>query len=99
MYKAVLVHEVIPGKLSEFKRWIQDADRERGAKNPDYKPPKRYITVIGNLTKTYGEFEMEAVPAHPPEWIQSIEEDGGLKDMIVPGRTEMYVLKELEFEG
>ena len=22
-----------------------------------------------------------------------------LKDMIVPGRTEMYVLKELEFEG
>ena len=99
MYKAVLVHEVIPGKLSELKRWLRDADRERAAKNPDYKPPKRYTTVIGNLTKFYGEFEMEAVPAHPPDWIQGIEGSGNLKDMVVPGKTEMYVLKELELEG
>ena len=99
MYKAILVHEVIPGKLSELKRWFQNADRERKAKNPDYRPPKRYITVIGNLTKFYGEFALETVPGHPSVWIESIEGEGDLKDLIVAGKTELRVLKELEIEG
>jgi hypothetical protein len=99
MYKAVLVHEIVPGKLSELKRWFQDADRERKAKNPDYTPPKRYITVIGNLTKFYGEFALETVPVHPSVWIESIEGQGSLKDLIVAGKTELRVLKELEIES
>ena len=99
MYKAVLVHEVIPGKLSELKRWFQDADRERKAKNPDYRSPKRYITVIGNLTKFYGEFELNVVPDHPSVWIENIEGHGNLKDLIVAGKTELYILQELESEG
>jgi hypothetical protein len=99
MYKAVLTHEVIPGKLSDLKQWFQNADQERKARNPDYTPPKRYITVIGNLTKFYGEVEREALPEHLSGWIENIEGQGNLKDLIVPGRTERYVLKELEIEG
>lgn len=99
VYKAVLVHEVIPGKLSELKRWFQDADRERTAKNPGYVPPKRYITVIGNLTRVYCEWPWEVIPDHPPVWSESIQEQGDFKDLIVPGRSEVFVLKELEIEG
>jgi len=32
-------------------------------------------------------------------WIENIEGQGNLKDLVVPGRSEMYVLKELEIEG
>jgi len=95
----VLVHEVIPGKLSELKQWFRDADRERKAKNPDYKPPKRYITVIGDLTRFQGEFEMDKIPEDPSGWIENIEGQGNLKDLLVPGGSELYVLKELKVEG
>ena len=33
--------------------------RFASTKNPDDTPPKHYITVIGNLTRFYGEFELE----------------------------------------
>ena len=95
MYKMVLVHEIIPGKLSDFKRWFQNADRERKAKDPDHVPMKRYITVIGNLTRFYAERELDAVPDQPGAWLESIENQGDLKDMVVPGSTEVYVLKEI----
>ena len=49
MYKLVLIHKIIPGKLSAFKRWVQNTDEERKKQNPDFVPLKRYITVIGNL--------------------------------------------------
>ncbi len=95
MYKAVLVHEIVPGKLSDFKRWYQNADQERKSKNPNYVPPKRYITVIGTLTRFFAEFELDTVPDHPFIWSETIEKQGDLKDMVVSGKSEIYVLKEI----
>ena len=97
MYKVVLVHEVVPGKLAAFKRWFRNADRERKAKNPDYTPFKRYITVIGSLTRVYIEIEYEAWPERPIVWVEGVKDD--FKDLIVAGKSEMYVLKELETES
>ena len=98
MYKAVLVHEIVPGKLSEFERWFQDEDRKRKADDSDYVPFKRYITVIGSVTRLYAEFEMETVPAHPSVWAKYVEQHGDFKDLIVAGKGELYVLEELESE-
>jgi hypothetical protein len=97
MYKAVLVHEIVPGKLAEFKRWFQDADRERKARNPDYTPFRRYITVIGSLTRVYIEIEYETWPQRPIVWAEGVEDD--FKNLVVAGQSEMYILKELETEN
>ena len=94
-----MVHEVIAGKLSELKRWFQNADQERKAQNPGYTPPKRYVTVIGSLTKFFGEFDLKAVPEHPSVWIENIERQGKLKNLVVAGKSELYVLRELERES
>ena len=99
MYKAVLVHEIVPGKLSEFKRWFQDEDRERKASNPDYMPFKRYITVIGTLTRVHIEMELVTMPEHPIVWSEAVEGQGDFKDFVVAGNSELYVLKELEIES
>jgi hypothetical protein len=99
MYKAVVVHEIVPGKLSEFRRWVQDADRERKAKIPDYTPHKRYITVIGSLTRVHIEMEWETMPEHPIVWSEVVEGQGDFKDFVVAGKSEGYVLKELGIES
>ena len=95
MYKVVLVHEIVPGKLSDYKRWFQDADKARKEKNPDYTPLKRYITVFGSLTRVFIEFDWDTVPDHPFVWSEAIEKQGDHKDMVVPGQSQMYVLKEM----
>ena len=99
MYKLVLIHKIIPGKLSAFERWVRNTDDKRKKQNPDYVPLKRYITVLGDLTKVVIEMEMETVPEHPIVWMENVENDGDLKDMIVPGTSEIYVLKELTIEA
>lgn len=99
MYKGVLVHEVVPGKLSELKRWIQNADRERKARDPAYEPYERYITVIGSVTRFQVEVEWETMPEHPYVWVEAVESQGEFKDFVVPGMSESYVLKELEIES
>ena len=99
MYKVVLTHEIVPGKLSALKRWIENADRERKARNPDYEPYKRYITVIGSVTRFQLEFEWETMPEHPIVWSEVVEGQGEFKDFVVAGRSECTVLKELEFES
>ena len=96
MYKMVIVHEIIPGKLSEYKRWYKQVDQERKAKNPDYVPPKRYVTVIGKLTRVIIEWERETMYEHFPVWSEAVETYGDLKDMVFPGGIEHYVLKELD---
>lgn len=98
MYKGVYVHEIVPGKFSEFKRWCRNADQERRERDPDYTPPKRYITVIGNLTRFYGEFDLGAVPEHPGAWSEMVERQGGFKELVIPGKSELYVLKEVIIE-
>ena len=98
MYKIILTHRVIPGKLPELIRWCSNADKERKVANPEYVPPKRYITVFGDLTRFMAEFPVEVVPEHPPVWGAG-DGTGGVGDMIVPGRSEMYVLKEIEIDS
>ena len=99
MYKFVLTHEIVPGKLSALKRWIKNADRERTAKNPGYKPYKRYITVIGSVTRIHIELEYETWPERPIVWSEVVEGQGEFKDLVVAGMSECTVLKELELEG
>ena len=96
MYKMVIVYEIIPGKLSEYKRWYKQLDQERKAKNPDYVPRKRYITVVGKLTRVIIEWERETMYEHSPVWSETIETPGDLKDLVFPGGIEHYVLKELD---
>ena len=95
MYKAVLVHEIVPGKFSAFERWFRDVDRARKAKDPAYTPPRRYLTIIGSLTRVCIEYDWETIPDHPIVWSKVIEQQGDMKDIIVPGKSEAYVLKEL----
>lgn len=97
MYKVILTHHVIPGKLPELNRWFSTADRERKAANPEYVPPKRYITVLGNLTRFVIEFPLETLPDQMTVWADSAE-GTGVYDMVIPGRSEMVVLKELEID-
>ena len=96
MYKMVIVHEIIPGKLSEYKRWYKQVDQERKAKNPDYVPRKRYVTVVGKLTRVIIEWERETMYEHCPVWSEIVETHGDLKDIVFPGGIEHYVLKELD---
>ena len=58
-------------------------------------PPKRYITVFGNLTQVVAEFPAETVPDYPVVWAEG-DGGAGVYDMVIPGRSEMYVLKEIE---
>jgi hypothetical protein len=92
----VIVHEIIPGKLAEFKRWYKQVDQERKAKNPDYVPPKRYVTVIGKLTRVIIEWEQETMFEHSPVWLETVETYGNLKAVVFPGGIEHCVLKELD---
>ena len=75
------------------------ADRERAARNPAYKPHKRYITVIGSVTRFQLELEWETMPEHPIVWSEVVEGHGEFKDLVVAGMSECYVLKQLETEG
>jgi hypothetical protein len=103
MYKIILSHEVMPGKLAEMKSWFAQRDSERKAENPDYKPLKRYVTVMGSVHQIIIEIEAEEIPPyvlersyaeHPAEGAQ-----GEFLQWIVPGRSEMRLLKELDLSS
>ena len=98
MYKYVLVHHVIPGKLPELKRWFSNADSERKAEDPEYVPPKRYVTVIGDLTQVVAEFPLQVIPDPLPVWAEGVE-GGGVYDLVVPGLTQASILKEIESDS
>ena len=98
MYKVILTHEVLPGKLPAMKAWFKEQDKVRSERNPDYRRPRRYITIFGSVHQFVAEFEMEKLPEDlwvyaesPPEGAQA-----EFLKMIVPGRTEVRLLKELE---
>jgi hypothetical protein len=103
MYKIILSHEVMPGKLADMKRWIVQQDIKRKEENPDYTPPKRYITVAGSVHQVTVEVEGEEIPVymlehpyaeHPAEGPQS-----EFLQWIVPGRSEVRLLKELDLSS
>lgn len=103
MYKLVLIHEVLPGKLAALKAWSQQQDQERKERDAAYTPPRRYITVFGSVHQVIVEAEVETIPApflergyaeHPAEGNQ-----GEFLKLIVPGRSELRVLKELDISS
>ncbi len=97
MYKVVLTHEVLPGKLSAMKAWLKQQDEARSKRDPAYVPWKRYITIFGSVHQMVIELEVDKVPEEP--WVYA-ETAGEAQEefltMIVPGRTELRVLKELD---
>lgn len=100
MYKLILTHEVMPGKLPALNAWFRQRDVERKQQNPDYQPPKRYITVYGSLHQVVIEAETESAVSHLTE--RAYAELGGegaqgeFLAMIVPGRSELRLLKEIK---
>ena len=94
MYKVILTHHVIPGKLPALIRWHNDADKARKEAEPEYVPFKRYITVLGNLTRFVVEVPLETLPEHPIVWAEG-DEGAGVYDMVIPGQSEMVILKEI----
>ena len=92
MLKGVLTHEVVPGKFAALRKWFSDADAQRKQSNPDYVAPRRYVTVVGNLTRVYVESSWEDGQSIPT-WLERGEP--GLLECIVPGSTEFTLLREI----
>jgi hypothetical protein len=101
MYKALLIHEVLPGKLSEMKEWFKQADERYKKNDPNWKPFKRYITVFGSVHQVVIEIETEKVWVEPPVFAEGNPTDASADFMklIVPGRTETRLLKELDLSS
>ncbi|MCB9156317.1 MAG: hypothetical protein H6645_04285 [Caldilineaceae bacterium] len=99
MYKLVLTHELLPGKLGEMKAWLKQSDERRKQADPSYTAIKRYITVYGSVHQITIELEMENTTDHP--FVDGYAEMvGGAQDdylkMIVPGSSELKILKEID---
>ncbi len=93
MYKAVLTHEIMPGKLPDVIQWLKKGDEKARAKNPDATLPVRFITVYGSVNQIVIEVETETVPDRAYAEATHNEE---LLSLIVPGRTESRLLKKIE---
>ena len=103
MYKLILTHEVLPGRLKEMMAWFKQADESRKKQDPAYKPYKRYITCFGSAHKVV--IEMEVKDPAKADWIwegayaERSSGPGDFSAMIVPGRTEVLLLKELDLSS
>jgi hypothetical protein len=104
VYKVVLTHQVLPGKLAEIMAWFKQEDARRTEQDPAYEPYKRYITVFGSVYQLVIELEVEDLSKEA--WIYEkayAERASGSEDdfaqMIIPGRTELRVLKELDLSS
>lgn len=99
MYKLILTHEVMPGKLHALNAWFRQRDVDRKQQNPDYQPPKRYITVYGSLHQVIIEVETDSAAGyltdHAYAELDSEGAQGEFLAMLVPGRSELRLLKEL----
>ena len=93
MYKAVLTHEIMPGKLPDVIEWLKEGDKKAREKNPDATLPTRYITVYGSVNQIVIEVENEEIPAIV--YAQATH-NSDLLPLIVPGRTEMRLLKKID---
>lgn len=106
MYKYVLTHEIMPGKLPEVKKWLQgnyDEMRKndpsyKGTADPSYQGIRQYITVYGSANQLVIEMEIEDPTASVPRAYAEATHNDGLLPFLVPGRTEVRLLKRLEFD-
>ena len=98
MYKLVLIHEVLPGRLADMVAWMKKQDAERVKQDPAYKPFKRYITVFGSAHQVTIEVEVEKLSEEPLVYAE-MALDGGQGEFlgfITPGTTAIHLLKELD---
>ena len=71
-HKFIITHHVKPGHYNDVKKWFSDIDNKRKQENPDYKRPKRYVTVCGQTSEVVSEFEMDSDKDFqlPGSWLQ-----------------------------
>ena len=106
MYKSVITHEIVPGKLDEVKKWLQGNYDELRKKNPDYKGTadpgykgvRQYITVYGSAYQFVAELDAEDPTENAPVAYAESTHNEGLIPFIVPGASTVRLLKRLEFE-
>jgi hypothetical protein len=106
MYKWMLTHEVLPGKLHAMKAWFEEQDEIRQKTMPDYPKVNRYTTVFGNVHQVVCEVEQEKIPEE--QWNRgwasgyaTLPVDGAQGEFLqflVPGRTDLRLLKQLNLE-
>ena len=92
MYKAILTHEIQPGKLPQVIEWFKKGDEKGRKDNPDYQTPNRYITVYGSVNQVVIELETDKIPEVTYAEATHNEE---LLPLLVPGRTELRLLKKI----
>ena len=109
MYQLIMTHEIMPGKMPEVIKWLQgnyDQMRKKDPKvkvpgDPDYKGPQRqYITVYGSAYQFVMEYDLEKVPEEgtPAVPYALATHNKALLPFLVPGRTVVQLLKQLEFK-
>ena len=95
MYKVVLTHEVMPGKLPDVIKWLKASDEKARASNAPH--GTHYITVFGSAHKLINERELDEVPTSFVETAYAERtHNSELVQFLVPGRTEIVLLKKLE---
>ena len=97
MYTMVLRQLIKTGCLKDFKQWLAKADKDRTEKNPDYVPPRRYVTVFGSACEFIAEFDRETASEEPTIYLEFAEENPhGASKYIIPGSETLTLLKKLE---
>jgi hypothetical protein len=95
----------MPGKLNDFVAWCKEADAQRKEQDPAYEPFRRFITCFGSANHVVIEIEVEDPAAEGWLWEMFAAKgtgspgagsSGGFSTLIVPGRTELRLLKELD---
>lgn len=99
MFQLLITHQIKPGRMDDVLQWCKEADAARLKENPDYVPPKRYVTVFGNKAMMYIEADHDAETvsnwfAGPPP--KTPGGKGNMQDMVIPGTTEWHLLHKVE---
>jgi hypothetical protein len=93
VYKVVLSHEIMPGKLNDFVAWCKQADAQRKEQDPAYEPFRRFITCFGSTSRVVIEMETEDPTAESLLWESFAAKGtgppgagspGGFNTLIVP---------------
>ena len=99
MYKLVMTHEILPGKLPDVISWLQGNYDKLREKDPDLKVPgdpeykgplRQYVTVYGSVNQYVMELDTESIP---DQVYALATHNKDLLPFLVPGSTKNKVLK------
>lgn len=106
MYKYVITHEIMPGKVPDLIKWLQGnydelRKKDPGLKvpgDPDYKGPQRhYLSVFGSSYQFTMEFELEKLPEKWDPYALATH-NAALLPLLVPGRTVTSLMQQITFK-